>query len=95
MQTTFYDYGKGTNSERFIVPYIRRLNNSEMTMNEIFSLKKGANVLYQGVPSQVLRTTADFKNNRLEGAKRVISVGLKKSASTRKNKSRKSKTRKH
>jgi len=93
MQTTFYDYGKGTNSEKFIVPYIRRPNNSVMTMDEIFSLKKGAHVLYQGVPSQVLRTTANFKNKTLEGAKRVISVGLKKSA-TRKPKTAMRKTRK-
>jgi hypothetical protein len=90
MQTTFYDYGPGTNSEKFVIPYIRRVNNPDvnMSMDEIFGLKKGITILYNGAPLKVLRTTANIKNKGfLQGAKRILTIGESSGGSrkTRKN----------
>ena len=93
MQTTFYDYGPGTNSEKFVIPYIRRINNPDvkMSMDEIFGLKKGANVLYNGEPLKVLKTTGNIKNKGfLQGAKRILTIGESSGASRKTRKTRKS-----
>ena len=81
-----YDYGPGTNSEKYITPYVRLSTEPEreLTIDEIFALPEGTPVLYQGVESKVdkIYDGKDPKINisgnsnlvAMRGAKRAILI---------------------
>lgn len=78
MSATFYDYGPGTGSEKY-VPDLRLINDPDrkLTMEEVFALPQDTLVYYQKTISKILISSDNYPADLLfGGAKRAMSIAF-------------------